>query len=419
MKQPKERTRYEVYLDAPELGDLQSVGLLHPNDKQAALASFEYDQAWIRSGRAFMLDPHLDLYPGEQYPRADHPAFGVFMDSAPDRWGRVLMERREAALAKAEGRPIRVLRDIDFLLGVYDHTRMGALRFKTPGAEAPFIDDSKNAAPPASSLAELAQISAKVEDDGVEQLPEYERWLAMLIAPGSSLGGARPKANFTDEAGRLWIAKFPAKEDRYDVGGWEFITHLLARKAGIDMADAKALKLTERYTTFCAARFDRTGTGRRMYASAMTLLQWQDGRPGASYLDIAEFIADSGAAGHIDKDLEQLFRRVVFNVLVGNRDDHLRNHGFIRVESGWRLSPAFDINPNRSKAEHALALDDHDASPDMQTVLNTAQYYRLDNPAAQKICDEVGTVIADWRNQARGLGLPSFEIEQMASVIKA
>ncbi len=415
---PTNRLAYEVHLDAPELGVRQRVGVLYRHVLRTDIpASFEYDKDWLKHDQGFALDPRLELWRGEQHPPADIPAFGVFMDSAPDRWGRVLMERREAAAAARDARKMRTFHEMDFLLGVYDHTRMGGLRFCDPGG--PFLDNSDNAAPPVTDLKELAYISQRIEEPGVEKLPEYERWLAMLIAPGTSLGGARPKANFTDCDQRLWIAKFPTKDDRYDVGGWEYLMHVLARKAGIVVPEARLERLSDRYGTFCSARFDRIADGRRMYASAMTLLERQDGEAGASYLDLAEFISDHGAKGHIDEDLAQLFRRVLFNILVGNRDDHLRNHGFIREPSGWRLSPAFDINPNTAKQTHALAIDSKNTEPDIRVAMDQAGLYRLDQKAAQSMFDEVRNAIADWRTEARKLQLPAIEVQRMESVIQA
>lgn len=411
------RLAYEAHLDAPELGVRQRVGVLYRHVLRTDIpASFEYDKDWLKHDQAFALDPRLELWRGEQHPPADIPAFGVFMDSAPDRWGRVLMERREAAAAARDVRKMRTFHEMDFLLGVYDHTRMGGLRFCEP--DGPFLDNSDNAAPPVTDLKELAYISQRIEEPGVEKLPEYERWLALLIAPGTSLGGARPKANFTDDQ-KLWIAKFPAKDDRYDVGGWEYLMHVLARKAGIVVPEARLEHLSDRYGTFCSARFDRIADGRRMYASAMTLLERQDGEAGASYLDLAEFISDHGAKGHIDEDLAQLFRRLLFNILVGNRDDHLRNHGFIREPSGWRLSPAFDINPNTAKQTHALAIDSKNTEPDIRVAMDQARLYRLDQKAAQSMLDEVRNAIADWRTEARKLQLPAVEVQRMESVIPA
>ena len=413
-----DREAIEVHLDARELGGLQQVGTLYRHDMRTDLpAAFEYAPTWLKSTQAFMLDPRLDLWRGEQHPPPKASAFGIFMDSAPDRWGRVLMERREAATAEREGRKVRALREVDFLLGVHDLTRVGALRLRR-GPLGPFLDDSARAAPPVTDLKELAYISRRVEEPGIERLPEYERWLAMLIAPGSSLGGARPKANFTDDDQRLWIAKFPAQDDRYDVGGWEFVVHRLAARAGIWVPESRLERLTDRYGTFCVARFDRVAASRRMYASAMTLLERQDGEAGASYLDLAEFISDQGAQGHIDEDLAQLFRRLVFNVLVGNRDDHLRNHGFIREASGWRLSPAFDMNPSLAKTEHALTLDGASALPRLQAVLETAEFYRLARAPAQALVEEVRAAVSGWRDEAQRQGLPGLEVTRMGSVFK-
>ena len=416
-KPAKTRLDYEVHLDAPELGVMQRVGTLYCDSARTDLpARFEYAADWLASDARFMLDPRLELYRGEQYPADKAPAFGVFMDSAPDRWGRVLMERREAVTAEREGRKMRTFQETDYLLGVYDQTRMGGLRFCRTGG--PFLDDSKYAAPPVAQLKELAYISSRVEEPGVEKLPEYEKWLAMLIAPGTSLGGARPKANFTDDNGGLWIAKFPAREDTYDVGAWEYLLHRLARNAGITLPESRLESLSDRYRTFCASRFDRTDGGRRMYASAMTLLERQDGQAGASYLDLVEYISDHGARGHIDEDLAQLFRRVVFNILVGNRDDHLRNHGFIREPSGWRLSPAFDMNPNTAKHEHALAIDTHSALPRVATALETAELYRLSKAQADRIVADVRAAVAQWRHEADKLSLPSFEVKRMETIIQ-
>ncbi|MFM0399985.1 type II toxin-antitoxin system HipA family toxin [Paraburkholderia aspalathi] len=414
----KPRDAFKVFLDATELSSQQQVGTLYRQTARTDLpASFAYAKSWIDGRNAFMLDPRLELWTDEQYPPAKSAAFGVFMDSAPDRWGRVLMERREAAAADREDRPMRNLQEIDFLLGVHDLTRVGALRFQD--VDGHFLDNSADAAPPVTDLATLAYISLRIEEADIEKLPEYEQWLAMLIAPGTSLGGARPKANFTSLGNDLWIAKFPAKDDRYDIGAWEYIAHRLARKAGIWVPQSELKYVGTRYGTFCVERFDRREGSRRMYTSAMTLLERQDGESGAGYLDIAEYLADNGAQGHIDEDLAQLFRRVVFNVLMGNRDDHLRNHGFIREPSGWRLSPAFDMNPNPSKGEHALTLDGMSALPDLETAFDTAEFYRLDDTDARRIVAEVQDAVDTWREEAAALNLSRPEIQRMESVFQA
>lgn len=418
-KQAQDRQTYNVHLEVEELGIQEQVGVLHRDLRKEDLpASFQYVSSWERHPGRFMLDPRLDIHSGEQFPDHSTPGFGIFLDSAPDRWGRMLMERREAAEADREGRPMKVLREVDFLLGVHDVTRMGALRFcASEGGN--FLDDREKAAPPVTSLAELAEISRKLEEPGAEKLPEYEKWLSILIAPGSSLGGARPKANFTDVNGTLWFAKFPSKEDRYDVGGWEYLVHKLAKDAGIWVPDSRLEKFGDGYRTFCVERFDRIRESRRMFVSAMTLLERQDGESGASYIDLVELLSDQGTQNNINSDLEQLYRRVVFNVLVGNRDDHLRNHGCLRTKTGWKLAPAFDMNPNPHKHEHALTLDGNVATPSLKAVRSTAvDFYRLTPARADTIEKEVIDVVKTWQERANKLGMSRMEIQQMSSVFQ-
>lgn len=404
------REAFEVHLDALELGAACRAGTLHcDGTRKTAGLSFAYAPEWL-ARNPFMLDPRLALYAGDQHPVGDAASFGVFLDSAPDRWGRLLMDRREAQQARREGRPRRTLRELDYLLGVNDQTRQGALRFCRPAGD--FLDQSPLPTPPVTALSELGAICDRLEEEGVEELPEYEQWLSLLIAPGSSLGGARPKANFRDADGTLWIAKFPAKQDLHDVGGWEHVVHRLADAAKISVSSSRMVRLGSKHHTFCVQRFDRVGGSRRMYASAMTLLEKQDGQP-ASYLEMAEFISVHGGAGHIASDLAQLFRRVVFNVLVSNRDDHLRNHGFIRVADGWRLSDAFDMNPTLAKTTHALALDEASDEPDIEAVVKTAAFYRLEEGQALDILEEVAAVVATWAKVAAGCGLSKAEIGRM------
>ena len=417
------REVWEVWLDAAELEPTCLVGRLYQNlVKTAVPASFAYESAWLQGDTKFMLDPRLELYAGEQNPQVDFPAFGIFMDSAPDRWGRVLMERRELLRAEQERRAPRTLQETDFLLGVSDVVRMGALRFRVK-ADSPYVSDDELAAPPVTSLGELAEMARRIEEPGAEKLPEYAKWLAMLVAPGTSLGGARPKANFTQTDGSLWIAKFPAADDRYDAGGWEFVTHELAQRCGIWVPAARLTRFNSDHSTYCAQRFDRqmgeSGPTRRMYTSAMTLLQRRDGESGASYLDLAQAIEDFGARHHIEVDLHQLFRRVLFNVLVGNRDDHLRNHGFIREATGWRLSPAFDVNPSSTRQEHGLTLDGKSSAPEVERVVATAELYRLTTAQANDILSQLRKALADWRQVAEAHGLRGIDIARMSAVIQA
>ncbi len=404
-----DRDRVVVHLDAAEVGPRQAVGAL-ARERAAAktVISFAYEPDWIAAPAAFSLDPSLPLYEGEQY----QPALpGIFADAAPDRWGRTLMERREALAARREGRRQRGLDDWDYLVGVNDRTRMGALRLARAG-DGPFLDDSELTIPPSTQLRDLEHWARELEHGLPDAIGEEERWIASLIAPGSSLGGARPKASFLDD-GALWIAKFPSREDRHDVGGWEYVVSRLAAEAGIEVPESRLLRLGSQYRTFCARRFDRLGESRRLYASAMTLAGRRD-HEDASYLDIARAIVVHGDPAAIEHDLQQLFRRVVFNVLTADRDDHLRNHGFLRTVGGWRLSPAFDVNPSLQKQEHSLALDDSLRIPDLDVVRETAPQYRLVAARAEEIIAEVDRVVAQWPAAARDADLPEDEVERFA-----
>ena len=323
------------------------------------------------------------------------------------------MERREAIFARREDRRPRRFDDWDFLVGVNDSTRMGALRLARP-SDGAFLDDKQLSVPPATYLRDLEHWSHQLEEGLPPTATEEEQWIAMLIAPGSSLGGARPKANFLGEDGALWIAKFPSRDDRSDVGGWEYVLARLAAMAGIEVPETRLAQLGSSYRTFCARRFDRVGDQRRLYASAMTLVEKRDSDE-ASYLDIAQAINFFADPAKIRDDLEQLFRRVVFNVLTGNRDDHLRNHGFLRFAQGWRLSPAFDMNPAPQKLDHALALDASVRVPDLDVVHRTAPLYRLTATKAKEIVVGVRAAVRNWPSVAREFTIPKDEVDNMAS----
>ena len=243
---------------------------------------------------------------------------------------------------------------------------------------------------------------------------EFSRWLMALLAPGSSLGGARPKANFTDQGGALWIAKFPSREDRRDVGAWEKLVHDLALSAGVDVPEAQLLALSGRHRTFATRRFDRVYGQRRFFVSAMTLLGRDDGQ-GGSYVDLADFLSTKGSVRHRSNDLRQLWTRAAFNIHVGNTDDHLRNHGFILEADGWRLAPAYDLNANVERRTHTLAIDERDPTPDPALLLATAPYYGLKTPEAEAILVTVRQVVAAWGDLARQLELPRDEIQLMAA----
>lgn len=378
---------------------------------------FNYDDAWLSHPQRFDIDPDLSLDNSVFHPNPAQGNFGSFLDSSPDRWGQTLMKRREAMEAKDEGRQARSLYAWDYLIGVQDQTRQGALRFKYPDADR-FLASHQLSAPPVTQLAELENIARQLSDKNIDDLDSLRKWLRVLVAPGASLGGARPKANFTQEDGSLWIAKFPAKDDDRDIGAWEMLAHQLAIRANIQMPPAKLLKLGSDYRTFAVKRFDRIDGQRIHYASAMTMLK-QESSDDVSYLDIAQFIMTRGATGSIKDDLAQLFRRVVFNVAISNRDDHLRNHGFILLPGGWRLSPAFDLNPNIDKVEHALNVDMGDNRANLDSVIATALYYELTPDQATKVVGEVLGVTREWEGVAKNLAISRGDIELMRAAFLA
>jgi serine/threonine-protein kinase HipA len=348
--------------------------------------SFEYDSAWLKSPQAQVLDPALMLFSGPQYARDGHNNFGLFLDSSPDRWGRVLMQRREAQQARSEERAARPLLESDYLLGVFDGHRMGALRFRLSDI-GPFLDDQKDmAAPPWAKLRDLEYASLQLEQDNAESNKDYMTWLKMLIAPGGSLGGARPKASVLDGNSHPWIAKFPSRRDEINVGKWEYLVYKLAKKAGVVIAQSDFRHFSGEHDTFLTKRFDRTENGERLhFASAMTLLGKKDGDgsdTGVSYLDLADFLLRNGA--QVNEDLEQIWRRIVFYVCVSNTDDHLRNHGFMLTKRGWRLSPAYDVNPVARGNGLALNISKDDNSQDLDLVLSIAPYFRIKEDRAGK-----------------------------------
>ncbi len=409
------RDEVAVHVDTDSRGPRPAGRLRRAGAGQRADLSFEYATGWLDAPGTFSLEPSLNLIPGEQR-RVGSGLFGVFSDAAPDHWGRQLLERREVYLARRDGRAARTLDEWDFLVGVSDATRMGALRFARPSSGA-FVDDHPMAVPPKTTLRDLEAIAARLERGASASDEELGRWLEQLIAPGASLGGARPKATFQDAEGVLWIAKFPSANDRRDVGAWEYVQTQLAGRAGIAVPKTDLLSLGEGYCTFAARRFDREGAHRRMFVSAMTLLDQRDHADGVSYLDIAAAIERYGGPtkAAIDTDLEELFRRVVFNALAGHRDDHLRNHGFLHDGDGWRLAPAFDLNPIPDKHEHELRFDGTSALPDLALIEGTARLYRLTDRRAQDVIAEVKAAVGVWREVARAAGIPREQQELMAA----
>lgn len=374
--------------------------------------SFEYDKDWLKkTGMRLNLDPDLMPYSGRQYP-AGNNIFGMFADASPDRWGRVLMNKRERIFADKEGRKPAKFYDSDYLLGVYDETRMGGIRFKTD-SDGPFLsDDKETAAPPWTTLRTLEEASRNFEND---ENGLSDKWLNQLIKPGSSLGGARPKATVTDTKGQLWIAKFPSKNDENDTGAWEMVAHEIAKLCGLNVPEAKLEKFSSYGSTFLTKRFDRNGERRIHFASAMTLLGKTDGAlaaDGSSYLDIAAFIKSYGAEPK--KDLLELWKRIVFNMSVTNTDDHLRNHAFILTDKGWILSPMFDVNPVPYGDELSLNVDESDNRISIELAVRTAVRFGIKESEAEKYAEEILTKVNDnWEKLARRYKLTRSQIEDM------
>lgn len=380
--------------------------------------SFEYDKDWLRkTGLTLTLDPELMPYSGRQYPTGKN-IFGLFADASPDRWGRVLMNKRERILAEKEGRKPSKLYDSDYLLGVYDETRMGGIRFKA-NQEGPFLsDDKETAAPPWATLRTLEEASRNFEND---ETGLTEKWLNQLIKPGSSLGGARPKATVVDTKDQLWIAKFPSKNDENDTGAWEMVAHDLAALCGLNVPEAKLEKFSPLGSTFLIKRFDRMGSKRVHFASAMTLLGKTDGASaadGSSYLDIAAFIKSYGAQPK--KDLGELWKRIVFNMAVTNTDDHLRNHAFILTDKGWILSPLYDVNPVPYGDELSLNVDEEDNSISIDLAVQTAVRFGISKSDAEVQAEEILKIVRDnWEKTAAGYGLTRRQIEEMRPAFSA
>lgn len=319
------------------------------------------------------------------------------------------MQRRAAIEARKGIRATSRLNELDYLLGVHDSYRMGGIRFKRVGADAFLDDNSEFAAPPMASLRELEHAAMQIEKDDNIDSDEYYRWLKMLISPGSSLGGARPKACVADEQGHLWIAKFPNLNDTHDVGAWEMVCYELALAAGVDMYPSEIRQFSSQHHTFLTKRFDRDGEKRLHFSSAMTQLQYYDSEQsqGASYLEIAEFISNCGA--QTEADLAQLWRRIVFNIAVSNTDDHLRNHGFLLTKNGWKLSPAYDLNPIVGKHGLHLNITDADNALDYQLAFDVKNFFRLSQTQATQIYDEVLMAVKRWQAVAKRLGISRAE----------
>ena len=379
---------------------------------------FCYSNEWLKDYGSLFLSDDLNNYPGQQYTAPDKDIFGCFSDALPDRWGRTLINRREQILAKDEKRPVRRLSSFDYLIGIEDFSRMGGFRFKE-SMDGDYINASETLRiPPLTDIRELIAASSEIEKSEEEdQLPEM-RWIAQLVQPGSSLGGARPKASVLDENKNLCIAKFPSRKDDYDAGLWEYFSHLLAKKAGINAAETRVISTNDKYHTLLSRRFDRREDGKRIhFASAMTLLGLNDGanaNTGNGYLDIVDFIIQN--CTNVEDNLKELYRRVAFNICIGNTDDHFRNHGFLLTVKGWTLSPAYDMNPTVNEYQSLLISTDSNKA-DLSILLDGCEDYMLNRKTAENIVLEVVEAVKKWRELVARLDISEREMDMFAGVL--
>ncbi len=414
-----------VYAGWGGIGGPTRLGWIHLRQGGAReLFEFELDEGALEDPAfaGLHLDPRIGWYPGRQHPPHGFATFGLFSDASPDRWGRLLMRRRlereqRAGLVDKSAR----LRESDYLLGVHDSFRVGGLRFRLEDAGA-FLDDRHGmAAPPLVRLRELEAASLALERDTENSAPEGDDWLKMLLAPGGSLGGARPKASVTDPEGGLWIAKFPSAGDLHDVGGWEMVVNTLAHQCGLSVPEVMVQRFSGPHHTFLVKRFDREGERRLHFASAMTLTGHKDGEDGSvgvSYLELAQVLVKEGA--EVERDLRELWSRVVFNVLVSNADDHLRNHGFLlRPGRGWSLSPAYDLNPVPMAQGLKLNISEADNALELALALEVAQFFRVGAREASEIVARFKGVVRGWRAIAARLSLPRREQERLSDAFRA
>lgn len=402
----------QVYAHWQGMAEANCIGMLTAQQARGKTAfSFLYDPEWLTQKEQFLLDPDIEWFEGQQHPIGKEN-FGVILDSMPDTWGRTLMKRRAAQEAFENGNTKTNLYEIDFLLGVHDESRMGALRFKL-NQDGPFLNNSKLSIPHWAKIKELQHAAHEIELNDDDD--EVKQWLDILIAPGSSLGGARPKANILDEENHPWIAKFPSNTDNSDKAVWEYLAYQLALDAGIDMSRSKIEKISGKFHTFFTKRFDRVNGERIHFASAMTMTGNNEDAirdKAGSYLEIAEFIQFHGS--NISADLEQLWRRIIYNIAISNTDDHLRNHGFIVQNNGWHLSPAYDINPSIYKNGLALNIDMDNNSLDFELAKSVGTFFQLNSQKMNSIIKEVQLAVSSWRKIANQIGIPRNEQEKMA-----
>lgn len=395
------------WLDKPEL-----VGeLCYEKLRGSESYAFRFDDNWLKFHAGIKLSEDINNYPGLQYTQPGNDIFGCFSDALPDRWGRTLLKRREQIQASEEKRAVRNLSSFDYLMGIDDFSRMGGFRLKRE-LDGDFINVSPSLKiPPLTELRQLILASQEVEKSEENDVLPEKKWIAQLIQPGTSLGGARPKAGVLDDSGNLCIAKFPSRKDDYDTGLWEHFSHLLARKAGIYAAQTKVLGGLGKNHTLLSKRFDRTDEGKRIhFASSMSLIGLRDGdnaQGGYGYLNIVDFILQSCC--DVEKNLQELYRRVAFNICIGNSDDHFRNHGFLLTPRGWTLSPAYDMNPTLNEYQ-SLLINESSNKADIRTLLESCESYMIKKEVAENIIRQVQAAVAGWENLAVLLQIPAREV---------
>lgn len=395
------------WLDKPEL-----VGeLCYEKLRGSESYAFRFDDNWLKFHAGIKLSEDINNYPGLQYTQPGNDIFGCFSDALPDRWGRTLLKRREQIQASEEKRAVRNLSSFDYLMGIDDYSRMGGFRLKRE-LDGDFINVSPSLKiPPLTELRQLVLASQEVEKSEENDVLPEKKWIAQLIQPGTSLGGARPKAGVLDDSGNLCIAKFPSRKDDYDTGLWEHFSHLLARKAGINAAQTKVLGGLGKYHTLLSKRFDRTDEGKRIhFASSMSLIGLRDGdnaQGGYGYLNIVDFILQSCC--DVEKNLQELYRRVAFNICIGNSDDHFRNHGFLLTPRGWTLSPAYDMNPTLNEYQ-SLLINESSNKADIRTLQESCESYMIKKEVAENIIRQVQAAVAGWENLAVLLQIPAREV---------
>lgn len=408
-----------VYADFDWLKETELIGELgYESLRGSDSYCFTFNEEWLKKHGDLFLSDDLNNYPGQQYTQPGKDIFGCFSDALPDRWGRTLLLRREQLRAMEEKRQPRRLSSFDFLTGIDDFSRMGAFRFKeSPDGE--FINTSEPLKiPPLTDIRELIAASEEIERSEEDNAIPDRKWIAQLVLPGSSLGGARPKASVIDTDKTLHVAKFPSRKDDYDVGLWEHFSHLLAANAGINAAKTKVIATGGKYHTLLSERFDRAQSGKRIhFASAMTLLGLSDGdnaTTGHGYLDIVDFIIQN--CTDVERNLQELYRRVAFNVCIGNSDDHFRNHGFLLTSKGWTLSPAYDMNPTLNEYQ-SLLISSASNKADLNILLDAGEDYMLKRETAEKIISEVTETVKKWRELAARLVISKRETDMFSGVL--